>query len=149
MGSTESFFFEDDSVAERVSRRLLGPAEPEGRPAKLTRFFRLLRARRAGHGARPRARESRLASPRSIPRRPRRAAPTPALRGRRENGPPVEKNTILLCYIIYGCGLSQLLMDSRAVCTMSSFLRNVSNSNKILGHVLMRTTMLVCRASTN
>ena len=32
---------EDDSVAERVSRRLLGTAETEGRPAKLTRFFRL------------------------------------------------------------------------------------------------------------
>ena len=36
-----TFFFGDDSVAERVSRRPLGPAEPDGRPAKLTRFFRL------------------------------------------------------------------------------------------------------------
>ena len=41
MGSTELGFFEDDSVAERVSRRLLGTAETEGRPAKLARFFRL------------------------------------------------------------------------------------------------------------
>ena len=41
MGSTELFFFGYVSIAERVSRRLLGPAEPEGRPAKLTRFFRL------------------------------------------------------------------------------------------------------------
>ena len=39
MGSTEPIFFEDDPVAERVSRRLLGTAETEGRPAKLTRFF--------------------------------------------------------------------------------------------------------------
>ena len=30
MGLTELFFFEDDCLAERVSRRLLGPAEPEG-----------------------------------------------------------------------------------------------------------------------
>ena len=36
MGSTELVFFEDDSVAERVSRRLLGTAEMEGLPAKLT-----------------------------------------------------------------------------------------------------------------
>ena len=35
-----NLFLEDDSVAERVSRRLLGTAETEGRPAKLTRFFR-------------------------------------------------------------------------------------------------------------
>ena len=39
MGSTELGFFEDESVAERVSRRLLGHAETEGRPAKLTRWF--------------------------------------------------------------------------------------------------------------
>ena len=41
MGSTEPFLYEDDFVAERASRRLLGPAETEGRPAKLTRLFRL------------------------------------------------------------------------------------------------------------
>ena len=41
MGSTEPLFFEDDSATERVSRRLLGTAETERRPAKLTRFFRL------------------------------------------------------------------------------------------------------------
>ena len=40
MGSSEPFFLEDDSVVERVSRRLLGPAETEGRPEKLTRFLR-------------------------------------------------------------------------------------------------------------
>ena len=41
-----------DSVAERVSRRLLGHAETEGRPAKLTRFFRLWEraARATGRG---------------------------------------------------------------------------------------------------
>ena len=55
MGSTERFFSEDDSVAERVSRRLLGTAKTEGRPAKMTRFFRL-GERRADHGARVRAR---------------------------------------------------------------------------------------------
>ena len=41
MGSTEPIFFEDDSVADGVSRRVLGTAETEGRPAKLTRLFRL------------------------------------------------------------------------------------------------------------
>ena len=41
MGSTDFFFFEDDPVAERVPRRLLGTAETEGRPAKLTPLFRL------------------------------------------------------------------------------------------------------------
>ena len=41
MGSTELIFFEEDSVAERVSRRLLDTAETEGRPAKPTRIFRL------------------------------------------------------------------------------------------------------------
>ena len=40
-GSTELVFFEDDSVAERVSRRLHGTAETEIRPAKLTGSFRL------------------------------------------------------------------------------------------------------------
>ena len=48
MGSTEPIFFEDDSVAERVSRRLLGTAETEGRPAKLTRFFRLCESAPSG-----------------------------------------------------------------------------------------------------
>ena len=41
MGSTEPVFFEDDSVPERASRHLLGTAETMGRPAKLTRLFRL------------------------------------------------------------------------------------------------------------
>ena len=41
MGSTEPLFFEEDSVAERASRRLLGTAETKGRPPKLTRFFQL------------------------------------------------------------------------------------------------------------
>ena len=41
MRSNEPIFFEDDSVVERVSRRLLGTGETEGRPANLTRFFRL------------------------------------------------------------------------------------------------------------
>ena len=40
-GIDRTRFFEDNSVAERVSRRLLGPAETEVRPARLTRFFRL------------------------------------------------------------------------------------------------------------
>ena len=60
------FFLEDDRLTERVSRSLLGTAEPEGSPAKLTRFFRLLKraARATGRG-----RDSRRVSPRSIPRR--------------------------------------------------------------------------------
>ena len=62
MGSTETFFSRM-TVAERVSRRLLGPAEPEGRPAKLTSIFSTLRARRAGRGARARARLATGGSP--------------------------------------------------------------------------------------
>ena len=62
MRSTE-LFFSRMSIAERVSRRLLGTAETEGRPAKLTRFFLTLRARRAGHGARARARLATDGSP--------------------------------------------------------------------------------------
>ena len=50
MGSTELVFFEDDSVAERVSRRLLGTAETEGRPAKLTRIFDFESAPRGPRG---------------------------------------------------------------------------------------------------
>ena len=52
-------------------------------------------ARATGRG---RGRDSRPTGPRSIPRRARRAAPISALRGRRENGPPAEKNTIILRY---------------------------------------------------
>ena len=97
MGSTEPIFFKDDSVAERVSRRLLGTAEMEGRPAKLSRFFRLWEraARATGRGL---ERGSRPTGPRSIPRRPKLAARRSALRVRRENGPPVGKNTVILCY---------------------------------------------------
>ena len=58
----------------------------------------ILRARRAGHEARTRARLA-TGGPRSISRRPSRAASRLALRGRRENGPPVEKDTIILCHI--------------------------------------------------
>jgi len=36
-----NFSFGDVSLAEWVSRRLLGPAEPEGRQTKLTRWFPL------------------------------------------------------------------------------------------------------------
>ena len=66
MGFTELLFFENVGLPGRVSRRLLGPAEPEGRPAKLTPFFSALRARRGGHGARARARLT-IGGPRSIP----------------------------------------------------------------------------------
>ena len=92
-----TLFFEDGSVAERVSRRLFGTAETEGRPTKLNQFVQLgeRAARATGRG---RGRSSRPTGLWSIPRRPRRAAPTSALRGRRENGPPVENNTIILCY---------------------------------------------------
>ena len=37
-----NFFFEDVSIAERVSRRLLCTAETEGRPVKLTSIFSTL-----------------------------------------------------------------------------------------------------------
>ena len=56
MGSTELFFFEHVSVAEWVSRRLLGPAAPEGVTRETDSIFSTLRARRASHGARARAR---------------------------------------------------------------------------------------------
>ena len=95
MGFTELLFFENVGLPGRVSRRLLGPAEPEGRPAKLTPFFSALRARRGGHGARARARLT-IGGPRSIPRLERRAAPRSAERGQRKNGPPVENNTFQL-----------------------------------------------------
>ena len=60
------FFFEDDSLAERDSRRLPGTAEPEGQPAKLTPFFRLCEraARATGRG---RGRDSRPAVPGRFP----------------------------------------------------------------------------------
>ena len=118
-------FFKVVSLAERVSRRLLGPVKPEpARPRgagacsapwsrrgtrETDSIFSTTRARRAGHGARARAR---LASggPRSIPHRPSRAAKRSALQGRREKGPPVEKIKILLRYIVYvltpGCALT-------------------------------------------
>ena len=62
MGSTELFFRRCPSLRE-FSRRLLGHAEPEGRPAKLTQFCSTLRARRAGHGAMARARLATSLSP--------------------------------------------------------------------------------------
>ena len=93
------FFLEDDRLTERVSRSLLGTAEPEGSPAKLTRFFRLWE-RAAPATGRGRGRDSRPAGPRSDSCRASRSTARLAVRGRRENGPPVEKNTILLWYII-------------------------------------------------
>ena len=120
-----NFFSEYDSVAERVSRRLIGTADTEGHPAKPTRFFDFESAPRGPRGegegetrdrrvpvdsplAEASGAEICLASPsrkrpvgpRSIPRRPRRAARRSALRVRRENGPSVEKNTLILCYIV-------------------------------------------------
>ena len=91
-----NFFFED------VSRRagFTSPARPRvagGATRETDSIFSTLTARRAGHGARARASLA-TGGPRWIPRRPRRAAPRSAARGRSENGPPVEKNTILLCY---------------------------------------------------
>ena len=62
-------------------------------------IFSTLGARRDGHGARARAR-ARLAAGGSPvdSRRASRAAPRSAARCQRENAPPVEKNTIFLCY---------------------------------------------------
>ena len=87
-------FFSDDCLVERVSRSLLGTAEPEGSPVKLTRFFRP-RGRAARATGRGRGRDSQWAGSRSIPSRPSRAAPRSAVRGRRENGPPVEKLSLI------------------------------------------------------
>ena len=93
MGLTGLLFFENNCLAERVSRILLGTAEPERSLAKLIRFFRL--RERAGPGTgRGRGRNSQWAPPLAIPRWPNRAAPRSAVRVRRENPPPVEKNTI-------------------------------------------------------
>ena len=86
MGWTDGIVFENYFLAERVSRSLLGTAEPQGSPAKLIRFVRLWeRAARATGRGRGRGRDSRRASPRSIPRRASRAAPRSAGPGRREN----------------------------------------------------------------
>ena len=92
MGWTDGIVFENYFLAERVSRSLLGTAEPQGSPAKLIRFVRLWeRAARATGRGRGRGRDSRPVGPRSIPRRVSRAAPRSALRGRRKNAPSVEK----------------------------------------------------------
>ena len=97
MGWTDGIVFENYFLAERVSRSLLGTAEPQGSPAKLIRFVRLWeRAARATGRGRGRGRDSRRASPRSFSRRSSRAAPRSAGRGLRENAPFVEKNTFFL-----------------------------------------------------
>ena len=97
MGSPELGFFEDD--CRRAGFTSPARHRGDGGASRETdSIFSTLRARRAGHGAR-RGRGSPLAGPRSIPRRPSRAVPRSALRGRRENAPPVEKNTNLFCYI--------------------------------------------------
>ena len=127
MGLTDLFFFENYCLAERVSRSLLGAAEPEGSPAKLAQFFRFWEraARATGQG---RGRDSRQAGPRSITRRASRTAPRPAARGRRENDPPVEKNTILLYYtrppfgewgvplVVTQAGMPQIKVDVTSEC---------------------------------
>ena len=61
-----NLFFSRMSHAERVSRRLLGPADPEGGPAKLARFFPLgeRAARATGRGL---GRDSRPAVPGRFP----------------------------------------------------------------------------------
>ena len=98
------FFFEEACLPERVSGSPLGTAEPGGSPPKLNRFFQLWE-RAAPATGRGRGRDSRWVGPRSIPRRPSRAAPRSAARGRRENAPPVEKTrfyfAICLVHIIY------------------------------------------------
>ena len=65
----------------------------------MTQLFRLWE-RAAPATGRRRGRHSQGAGPRSIPRRPSRAAPRSAGRTRSENTRPVEKNTTVLCYII-------------------------------------------------
>ena len=77
MGSTGLVFFKNDCIADRVSRSMLGTAESEGSPAKLTRFFRLWE-RAAPATGRGRGRDSRGVGPRAIPRRPSRAVPRSA-----------------------------------------------------------------------
>ena len=61
-----NFSFRDVSLAERVSRRLLGPAEPEGRHTKLTQLIPLWErvARATGRGL---GRDSRSAVPGRFP----------------------------------------------------------------------------------
>ena len=76
----------------------------EESPANSLDFFWLWE-RAAPATGRGRGRDSRWVGPRSIPRRPSRAAPRSAARGRRENAPPVEKTrfyfAICLVHIIY------------------------------------------------
>ena len=64
MGLTDVVFFENDHIAERVSRSLLDTAEREGLPAKLTRFFRQWERAVPATG---RGRDSRGAGIRAIP----------------------------------------------------------------------------------
>ena len=75
------------------------PARPygaEGATRETDSIFSTLRARREGHGERARVRIA-TGGPRSILCRSRRAAPRSTWQGRRENGPPVDENTISLC----------------------------------------------------
>ena len=99
MGSFEVFFFGD------VSRRegFTSPARPRGAGGatrETDSVFSTLRARRAGHGARARARLATGGSPVDSPSYEASGAEIGHAR-RRENTPPVEKNTILLCYIFH------------------------------------------------
>ena len=121
-------------------------------------IFSTLRARRAGHGARVRARLS-TDGPRLISRRPRRATPRSALRGRRENGPTVEKNTMILCYtgLPFGewdvsRGVTQVGMPHGKVVdrhpavlvALGSFLTSATFRDKLaLGHIFFITRFLV------
>ena len=89
-GPNEPFFFEDDS-RRAVFTSPARHRRDRGASRETDSIFSTLKGRPAGHGARVRA--SLATGNRSIPRRPSRTAPRSALRGRRENGRPVEKKT--------------------------------------------------------
>ena len=74
-----------------------GDGAPE-RPHVTDHIFSALTASCADHGAWARARP-RGRAPGAVGRRPGRAAPRSARRGRHENAPPVENIVLTMCYI--------------------------------------------------
>ena len=99
MGSTEPFFFEDD--CRRAG--FISPARHRGdggASRETDSIFSTLRARRAGHGARARARLATDGSPVDSPSAEASGAEI-CLSSPSRKRPAGRKNTILLCYIFF------------------------------------------------
>ena len=95
MGSTEHLFFRGLLCRRAGSMSPTRPRGAGGAIRETDSIFSTLRARRAGHRARARARLATGGYPADTPSAEPSGAEI-AVRGRREHGPPLEKNTILL-----------------------------------------------------